>query len=399
MDEFDDIRPYRDDEVGPAVAALADDPAFVAFGARFAVPALGPGLRTLLHPLIRRLIKRQARRLDSVDDLQQLVGRYLRLLLRVTSDGMTVRGLDVLDPSQPYLFISNHRDIVLDPTLLNYALWLEGHATTQVAIGDNLLGTGYRCDLMRLNKAFVVYRDVSGAKAALSAMRQTSSYMRTVLEAGESVWIAQRQGRSKDGVDRTEPALLKMLHLAYRSETRSVGEWLRRVRLAPVSISYEIDPCAPIKARELYYRDTQGRYDKDPEEDAESIERGIAGFKGRIHVHVSPPVEGDYADADELARHLDHRIVSNLVDYPTHHHARSGGDGDLSGASPRTRETFLGDLAACPDEYRPYFLLQYANQVEHKRTLETAKANAAPVGRCGDRNAAPTARPFVRRPT
>ncbi len=377
MDEFDDIRPYRDDEVGPAVAALADDPAFVAFGTRFAAPALGSRLRPLLHPLVRRLIKRQARRLGSVDDLQQLVGRYLRLLLQVTSDGMTVSGLDVLDPSQTYLFISNHRDIVLDPTLLNYALWLDGHATTQVAIGDNLLGTGYRCDLMRLNKAFVVYRDVSGAKAALGAMRQTSSYMRTVREAGESVWIAQRQGRSKDGVDRTEPALLKMLHLAYRGETRSLGEWLRRVRLAPVSISYEIDPCAPNKARELYHRDTEGRYDKDPDEDAESIERGITGFKGRIHVHFSPPVEGDYADADELARHLDQRIVANLVDYPTHHHARSRCDGDLSGMSPRARETFLGDLAACTDEYRPYFLLQYANQLENKRTLKAAEVNAA----------------------
>ena len=375
MDEFDDIRPYRDDEVGPAVASLADDPAFVAFGTRFAAPALGSRLRPLLHPLIRRLIKRQARRLHSVDDLQLLMSRYLQMLLRATSDGMTVTGLDALDRSSTYLFISNHRDIVLDPTLLNYTLWLESHATTQVAIGDNLLGTGFRSDLMRLNKAFVVYRDVSGAKAALNAMRRTSTYMRGVLDGGESVWIAQRQGRSKDGVDRTEPALLKMLHLAYRSETGSLGEWLRRVRLAPVSISYEIDPCAPIKARELYFRDTDGRYDKGPEEDAESIEAGIAGFKGRIHLHFSPPVEGDFAAADELARHLDQRIVSNLVDYPTHHHARmcvDASDGQLAAASPRAREAYLANLASCPDEHKPYFLLQYANQVENKRTLAIA---------------------------
>ena len=375
MDEFDDIRPYRDAEVGPAVAALADDPVFVAFASRFAAPGLGPRVRPLLHPLVRRMIKHRARRLHSVDDLQLLMSRYLQMLLRTTSDGMTVTGLDTLDRSCSYLFISNHRDIALDPTLLNYALWLEGHATTQVAIGDNLLGTGFRSDLMRLNKAFVVYRDVSGAKAALNAMRQTSAYMRTTLEAGESVWIAQRQGRSKDGVDRTEPALLKMLHLAYRSDTASLGEWLRRVRLAPVSISYEIDPCAPIKARELYFRDIDGHYDKAPEEDAESIETGIAGFKGRIHLHFSPPVEGDYADADELAQHLDRRIVSNLVDYPTHRHAREhadGGNGDLAAASPRARKTYLADLAACPDEHKRYFLLQYANQVENRRALETA---------------------------
>lgn len=375
MNEFDDIRPYRDAEVGPAVFALADDPVFVAFASRFAAPGLGPRVRPLLHPLIRRLIKRQAGRLHSVDDLQRLMARYLKMLLRGTSDGMTVTGLDALDPSHAHLFVSNHRDIAMDPTLLNYALWLEGHATTQVAIGDNLLGTGFRGDLMRLNKAFVVYRDVSGAKAALNAMRRTSAYMRTMLEAGESVWIAQRQGRSKDGVDRTEPALLKMLHLAYRSDTASLGEWLRRVRLAPVSISYEIDPCAPIKARELYFRDTDGRYDKTPEEDAESIETGIAGFKGRIHLHFSPAVEGDYTNADELADHLDRRIVSNLVDYPTHEHAREhaqGGEGDLATASRRAREAYLASLASCPDEHKPYFLLQYANQVENRRTLERA---------------------------
>ena len=375
MDEFEDIRPYRDADVGPAVFALADDPVFVAFASHFAAPGLGSRVRPLLHPLVRRLIKRQARRLHSVDDLQLVVARYLRMLLRGTSDGMTVTGLDALDTSHAYLFVSNHRDIAMDPTLLNYALWLEGHATTQVAIGDNLLGTGFRSDLMRLNKAFVVYRDVSGAKAALNAMRRTSAYMRTMLDAGESVWIAQRQGRSKDGVDRTEPALLKMLQLAYRGDTASLGEWLRRVRLAPVSISYEIDPCAPIKARELYFRDTAGRYDKGPEEDAESIETGIAGFKGRIHLHFSPPVEGDYADADELAQHLDRRIVSNLVDYPTHEHARertNGGDGDLAATSPRARKAYLAGLAECPEEHKPYFLLQYANQVENKRTLEMA---------------------------
>lgn len=375
VDEFDDIRPYRDAEVGPAVFALADDPVFVAFASRFAVPGLGPRMRPLLHPLVRRLVKRQARRLHSVDDLQLLMARYLKILLRGTSDGMTVTGLDALDRSHAYLFISNHRDIAMDPTLLNYSLWMEGHATTQVAIGDNLLGTGFRSDLMRLNKAFVVYRDVSGARAALNAMRQTSAYMRTVLESGESVWIAQRQGRSKDGVDRTEPALLKMLHLAYRRDTATFSEWLRQVRLVPVSISYEIDPCAPIKARELYFRHTEGRYDKEPEEDAESIETGIAGFKGRIHLHFSPPVVGDYADADELAHHLDRRIVSNLVDFPTHEHARDhaqGNEGDLATTSPRARQAYLASLASCPDEHKPYFLLQYANQVENRRTLERA---------------------------
>ena len=374
MDGLDDIRPYRDDEVGPALAALADDPAFVAFAARFAASGLARGLRPLLYPVIRTLVKRQARRLCSIDDMQVLVARYLKRLLRLTSDGMTVTGLERLDRSGAYLFISNHRDIALDPTLLNYALWLEGHTTTEVAIGDNLLGTGFRSHLMRLNKAFIVYRDVSGAKAALNAMQRTSAYMRARLEAGASVWIAQREGRSKDGIDRTEPALLKMLQLAYRSETRSLSEWLRRVRLAPVSITYEIDPCAAIKARELFLRAKEGRYHKAPDEDAKSIEAGIAGFKGRIHLHFSPPVAGEHAVADDLARHIDREIISNLVAYPTHHWARArlgGGEADLDSTTPRARGAFLADLESCPDEHKPYFLRQYANQVENKLALET----------------------------
>ena len=375
VETFDEIRPYRDDEVGPALARLCNDRAFIDFAGRFSAPALPPRLRAFAHPALRAIIRRNAMRLRSVDDLQRLMAGYLKTLLERTSDGMTVTGLDGLDPNASYLFISNHRDIALDPTLLNYAIWLEGHATSQVAIGDNLLGTGFLSHLMRVNKAFLVARDVSGAKAQLKAMRQTSAYMRQTLEAGESVWIAQREGRSKDGIDRTEPALLKMLQLAYRHDARAVTDWLRRVRLVPVSITYEIDPCAPNKARELYFTAKDGRYRKRPDDDIESIEVGIRGFKGRIHLHFSPPIDGEFDGADELARRLDRQIVSNLVAYPTHHYARAhleGTDTDLAGTSPRGRQAFLDDLRACPPEHAPYFLRQYANQLENQRAFGPA---------------------------
>ncbi|MDE0037891.1 MAG: 1-acyl-sn-glycerol-3-phosphate acyltransferase [Gammaproteobacteria bacterium] len=369
MDTFDDIRPYRDDEVGPTIARLSNDRGFIAFAGRFAAPGLPRRLRAFTYPALRVLIRRKATRLRSVADLQRLMSGYLKVLLQHTSDGMTVSGLDGLDPTASYLFISNHRDIALDPTFLNYALWLEGHPTTQVAIGDNLLGTGFHSHLMRVNKAFLVARDVSGAKAQLKAMRQTSAYMRNALEADESVWIAQREGRSKDGIDRTEPALLKMLQLAYRHDAPAVTDWLRRVRLVPVSITYEIDPCAPSKARELFFTAKDGRYEKRPGDDIESIETGVRGFKGRIHLHFSPPVDGDFADADQLARHLDVQIVSNLVAYPTHHYARArlnGSDSELTETTPRGRQAFFDDLHACPPEQVPYFLRQYANLVENQ---------------------------------
>ena len=375
MDTFDDIRPYRDDEVGPAIARLCNDRAFVAFASRFAAPGLSSRLRVLAYPVLRVLIRRQASRLRSVDDLQRLMSGYLKSLLRHTSDGMTIDGLDDLDLTAPHLFISNHRDIALDPTLLNYAIWLRGHATTQIAIGDNLLGTGFLSHLMRVNKAFLVARDVNGAKAQLKAMRQTSAYMRKTLEAGESVWIAQREGRSKDGMDRTEPALLKMLQLAYRDDAGAIADWLGLVRLVPVSITYEIDPCAPSKARELFCTAKDGRYQKRPGDDIESIEAGMRGFKGRIHLHFSPPIDGDFADADELARHLDGKIVSNLVAYPTHRYARerlNGSDATLTETSPRARQAFFDDLNTCPPEHAPYFLRQYANLVENQLAIRPA---------------------------
>ena len=374
VDTFDDIRPYQDDEVGPAIARLSYDRAFIAFAGRFAAPGLPSQVRALGYPALRVLIRRKAKRLRSVADLQRLMSGYLKALLERTSDGMTVSGLDDLDPTSSYLFISNHRDIALDPTLLNYAIWLQGHPTTQIAIGDNLLGTGFLSHLMRLNKAFLVARDVIGAKAQLQAMRQTSAYMRQTLEAGESVWIAQREGRSKDGMDRTEPALLKMLQLAYRGDARAVTDWLKLVRLVPVSITYEIDPCAPNKARELYFTAKDGRYHKRPGDDIESIEAGMRGFKGRIHLHFSPPIDGNFGDADELARHLDIQIVSNLVAYPTHHYARARlgeSDADLTDTSPRGRQAFFDDLKTCPPEHAPYFLRQYANLIDNQLAVQS----------------------------
>ena len=395
MDPFDDIRPYRDDELASVLAALADNGEFVSLAARVVAGRWAQRLPGVVNPVVRTMVRRRARRLGSIAELQSLISRYVERLLHATSDGMTVEGLDGLEGTGPYLFISNHRDIALDPMLLNYAIWRQGHATTQIAIGDNLLGTGFRGDLMRLNKAFVIRRGVTGAKAQLKAMRDTSAYVRRTLEAGESVWIAQREGRSKDGFDRTEPAILKMLQLAYRDDAsrrgaaraggdrRTLAEWLARVRLTPVAISYEVDPCAALKAHELYCTAQNGGYDKQPDEDIRSIDAGIAGFKGRLQVRFSKPVGGDFANVEELAVHVDRCIVANLAIYPTHQYARARLHGKVDradqaalgdGMTSRARTAFLADLAACADEHMPYYLRQYANQIENKLALTTAGA-------------------------
>ena len=365
MDAFDDIRPYRDDEVPGVLSRLVEDPNALRGIAGFAAPwcyRLAPGL-TLAATKMG--LTRQVRELDSVDSLQLALTAYFEKLIRRTTSGFTWDGVDALDPSQPHLFVSNHRDIALDSGFMNFALWQSGRKTTQIGVGDNLFTNGTAMDLMRLNKSFSIARAETGAKAQFAALMKTSCYIRSALEAEESVWIAQREGRAKDGVDQSNPALFKMFLLAYREEFRSFDEWLRRVALVPVSISYELDPCAGTKAKELYFMDRDGKYDKNEGEDIRSMAKGIFGFKGRVHVSFGARVEGAFEQAEDLADHIDRMIVGGLKTYPTHVLALDG----CAELDPRVRKAFYKTLDGCPREHRKFVLMQYANQLRHKRDL------------------------------
>ncbi|MDE0226120.1 MAG: 1-acyl-sn-glycerol-3-phosphate acyltransferase [Gammaproteobacteria bacterium] len=365
MDAFDDIRPYRDDEVPAVLSRLVEDPNALRGIAGFAAPwcyRLAPGL-TLAATKMG--LTRQVRELDSVDSLQLALTAYFEKLIRRTTSGFTWDGVDALDPSQPHLFVSNHRDIALDSGFMNFALWQSGRKTTQIGVGDNLFTNGTAMDLMRLNKSFSIARAETGAKAQFAALMKTSCYIRSALEAEESVWIAQREGRAKDGVDQSNPALFKMFLLAYREEFRSFDEWLHRVALVPVSISYELDPCAGTKAKELYFMDRDGKYDKNEGEDIRSMAKGIFGFKGRVHVSFGARVEGAFEQAEDLADHIDRMIVGGLKTYPTQVLALDG----CAELDPRVRKAFYKTLDGCPREHRKFVLMQYANQLRHKRDL------------------------------
>ena len=365
MDAFDDIRPYRDDEVPAVLSRLVEDPNALRGIAGFAAPwcyRLAPGL-TLAATKMG--LTRQVRELDSVDSLQLALTAYFEKLIRRTTSGFTWEGVDALDPSQPYLFVSNHRDIALDSGFMNYALWQSGRRTTQIGVGDNLFTNGTAMDLMRLNKSFSIARAETGAKAQFAALMKTSCYIRSALEAEESVWIAQREGRAKDGVDQSNPALFKMFLLAYREEFRSFDEWLRRVALVPVSISYELDPCAGNKAKELYFMDRDGKYDKNEGEDIRSMAKGIFGFKGRVHVSFGARVEGAFEQAEDLADHIDRMIVGGLKTYPTQVLAL---DGCRRTGSP-DKEGLLQDARRLP---------QGASQVRVDAVCEPVAAQARP---------------------
>ena len=371
MDDFDAIRPYRDDEVPATVARLVEDPDFCHAAALFFLPRLTAGFPALGHVLAGRHVRRKAANLNTVRDVQTLMSRYMNAVIEKTIFDFTVDGLESLVPGRPYLFVSTHRDIMMDSGLMNFAIHRAGHETSHIAVGDNLFGEPYAADLMRLNKSFMVERSVTGTKAVYQALRRTSAFVRASLEEGVSVWIAQREGRSKDGLDRTAPALIKMLALAHDGELANPGNLCERVRIVPVAITYEIDPCAPRKARELYITDREGCYDKPEGEDLASIVDGMLGFKGRVHLHFGARVRGDLADAEALAFEIDRCIVEGLKVFPTHlEAARRSGLEELPAGEPedaRISAVFAEQVESCPPEHRSFLFDQYANLVRNKQ--------------------------------
>jgi glycerol-3-phosphate O-acyltransferase len=373
MQEFESIRPYRDAEVPAVVRRLLADPKLIAAAAELFTPRLADLLPNVARRIAGLMLNRKARELTTVDEIQRFLAGYFGRLIEKTISELTCTGLDGLKPDRPYLFISNHRDIVMDTGLVNYVLHRAGFETPEAAVGDNLLTEPLVADLMRLNKSFVVERSVTGKRAVYRALTRTSNYIRTALEAGHSVWIAQKEGRSKDGFDRTDPAVVKMLALAWRKEADTFGAWLDRISLVPVAISYELDPCDVQKAHELAVRARQGDYQKGPHEDLASIVTGMTGFKGRVHLHFSAPLKGEFDDADELARALDQAIVGGLRVFPTQIDAarRLGLEPAESAGSwlDEVKRSFEARIDGCPDDERTFLLAGYGNLIRNRAEL------------------------------
>ena len=371
MEDFEGIRPYEDEEVPGVLARLARDADLQAVVARYLFPRATRLLPALGRLLGARLLRREAGRLRTVRDVQLFLSGHMGALIENTILDFSVSGVERLVAGTPYLFISTHRDIIMDTGLVNFAIHRAGHATSRIAIGDNLLGKAYAADLMRLNKSFVIERSVTGAKAVYRALNRTSAFIRASLEAAESVWIAQREGRAKDGLDRTDPALIKMLTLAWREEVEEPGGLCACINVVPVAITYELDPCALRKARELCITDLHGKYDKPDGEDLSSIVEGMLGFKGRVHLHFGPPLEGGFDSPEALADAIDREIVEGLKVFPTHvEAARRLGDEALPDTVPldaRVQAAFQEQISACPIAQHPYFFQQYANLIRNKR--------------------------------
>ena len=378
MGEFDTIRPYNDSEVPAVLARLFSDKAFLDILTHFRFPRFAGALGWLLKPMIARKLRREFAGVTTVATLQDKVEYYVDHTIDRATDGVTYTGVEQLKSGTAYVFLANHRDIVMDPAFVNYAVYHAGLPTPRIAIGDNLLQKPFVSDLMRLNKSFIVHRSITGRREKMAAYQLLSAYINhSIRNDCQSIWIAQAEGRAKDGDDRTESAILKMFHMSRKDEP--FADVILSLNLTPVSISYEYDPCDAAKARELYIRATTGTYAKAPGEDDVSIALGITGYKGRVHVNFAPPIVERFEDTKQLAIEMDRQILGGYRLFPVHYLAYAQwSDADPQLQVPTAAEVFPADelakakaewerrLIACPAEHRPYLVLQYAMPVRNQ---------------------------------
>jgi 1-acyl-sn-glycerol-3-phosphate acyltransferase len=344
---------------------MSDD-AFIDVIAKYNLPRFLSAVPFIARPLVRSQLRKKWGKVTSVEDVQNEVAKYLDKLIKRTTSKVTFSGLDKLDPNQAYLFVSNHRDIVLDPALVNWGLYQHKMKTVRIAIGDNLLQIPYITELMRLNKSFIVKRSAKAPKEMLKALTQLSSYIYDSLMGGHSIWIAQKEGRAKDGFDQTDPALLKMLQLNGRKQKKEFGEYIKELKVVPVSISYQYEPCAIAKAKELYHKQQHGEYVKSVGEDILSIVEGFSTAKGHVHLAFGQPIESQCDSAEELANTIDQQIIDSFYLHPGNYIA--GGCKESVINSPDTA-TFEQRIAQVPEELKPLVLAMYAKPFHRKAQI------------------------------
>jgi 1-acyl-sn-glycerol-3-phosphate acyltransferase len=315
--KFDSIRPFDDADLAVVLPKLFNNKEFINSIVAFKFSAWPRFMRPALGFVTRHFIIKQISKITTLRGFQHLVEPYMERMISTTTESFTVSGLDKLDLSQACLFMSNHRDIALDPAFVNWALHINGQDTVRIAVGDNLLKKEWVADLIRLNKCFIVKRSATDRREKLSAAKLLSEYMEFTLNTEQQhIWIAQREGRAKDGNDITNPAILSMLALN-KPKDADFSDYIRSLRIVPVSISYEFDPCDINKAKELQKVESEGSYDKPDNEDVRSIVNGITGQKGRVHIHFGEVLTAEYSNAKEVAAHIDQEILQGYDSFST----------------------------------------------------------------------------------
>lgn len=316
--DFEDIRPYHDEEVKEKINSLLGEEQFCQI------------IQQVMPEIPFPMFERQMRNIDTIYDFQtKVVVPLLDKLLSQSTNGLSYSGIENLEKNKSYLFVSTHRDIVLDSALMDYALLKEGFSTAEIAIGDNLMKIPWIVDLVKLNKTFIVKRSLSKDQK-LDGSKQLSQYINyTIKEKGENIWIAHKAGRSKDGNDKTNANILKMFNLGGEAEVAI--ENIKSLNICPVSISYEYNPCDALTLPELMTIANGEKYEKQPMEDLIHMGEGLQGRKGKVEVSFGKPLNGIIEGKDLpksnpelfqfLAKTIDREIYNSYKLMPTNYMA------------------------------------------------------------------------------
>lgn len=299
VDDFEKIRPYHDHEINTALRRITEAPVFAEV-ARFVFPdKTVEEIKTLLHGI------------HSADDFQvKFMHRAVRRVVETSSDGLSYQGFENLNPKKAYLFIANHRDIVLDSAILQILLVEHNIPTSEITFGSNLMISPFITDFGKVNKLFTAFR--GGTKLELiNNTKLLSAYIRyTITKKHHSAWIAQRNGRTKDGFDKTEDALLKMLNISGSKDFKSN---FSELNIVPLTISYEYEPCGTLKVNELY-QSSITEYKKSSGEDLNSIITGFLQPKGRIHLCAGSCINTDLAFDIHKSNNENIKMLAKLID-------------------------------------------------------------------------------------
>ncbi|MGB0732656.1 MAG: 1-acyl-sn-glycerol-3-phosphate acyltransferase [Pontibacterium sp.] len=366
QDPFKEIRPYKDTEVVDVLNGLLRNDELVSAVCSYQFPNASGPLGWLLKPVVRIALARKLGDVETIQDFQMLMASYMEKMISRTTRNLTVSGIDELDPEEGYLFVSNHRDIAMDPAFVNWVRHQFGMDTVRIAIGDNLLTKPYVSDLMRLNKSFIVNRSATAPREMMAAFTQLSAYIDDCIQHNHSVWIAQREGRAKDGNDRTDPTILKMFYMSHRKAKRDFPTAMKRLKIVPVSISYQYDPCDALKAKELHAKQVDGHYEKGEHEDIASIVEGIRGYKGDVHVAFGDVIENDFDTPEDLAAEIDRQIHATYK----LHSSNLLAAGEAEEVDESEASAFEARMADLSQEQQAIFKRMYAFPLENRRAVE-----------------------------
>ena len=365
-EQYKDIAPYVGKDVDDAIIRLTEHPEFLYAFASALFKGEGPSVDEKRKQFVKYVIT-LLKDVHSYDDFQHVItsGLFLKSVINNTMESFTVSGVEKIQNDKSYLFISNHRDIVLDCALLDYALFEQKKPLCEMAIGDNLLKSQLILDIFKLNGAIIVKRDLPVREKYIETVR-LSEYFYNTIQGGKNIWLAQKSGRSKDGIDVTHPAIIKMLYLGPKKDKLSFTEVIKNCHIVPVAISYEMDPNAINKAREEIKTKEEGEYNKKPLEDVISMVRGIREYKGRVHLAFGDELTGDYQTPEEVAAEVDRQIHSNYALWPNNYFSYDylkGSSENSDKYSGFDSNAFLASISHLSPEVRSFVLNSYANPV------------------------------------